>query len=114
LVYLRGMETSPGGRRGARFTVLEDVKAYEDGKDWIVLDIPPDQLKAVLDKIQDHVLAIEEMAKQGRPTLPNTFCCVHLRVEPHHPKTVGAKKPDGASPDVDYPPSLLRDDIPLD
>jgi len=100
--------------RGARFTVLEDEQAYEDDKDWIVLDIPPDQLKAVLEKVSIHLHITEELARQGRPSPPNTLCCVHLRVDPHHPKTIGAKKLDGSPPDVGYPPSLLRDDIPRD
>ncbi len=99
--------------RGARFTVLEDC-AGNDNADYIVLDIPTQLVGQVFDEIDLCHRAVQFKEEQGEPVDPQAFWCVHLLVEPHHPKSVGLTKADGSSPEVEYLPSLLTPTIRRD
>jgi hypothetical protein len=94
-------------KRGARFLILDQDAPENSDADYIVLDVPPSQLRPLIRQLEDRA-ALAEKA-ETRAVLrgqKGEVWCVHLLVEASHPKTA---KQDGT---VTYPPSLLKDSIP--
>jgi len=99
-------------QRAARFTVLDDTEENSEKADYIVLDIPVNQIDAVFKKVQELKLIADALRSEGKDVSGDWTILFH--VEPHHQMYVGKVKADGSPPDVSYPPSLLHDDIPRD
>lgn len=94
-------------KRGARFLILDQKAPENSDADYIVLDIPPAQLRPLIKKLEEYAALAEKT--ETRAMLrgqKGEVWCMHLLVEASHPKTA---KQDGS---ITYPPSLLKDSIP--
>jgi hypothetical protein len=95
-------------KRGARFLVLDQDDKRNEDADYIILELPAAQLRALLNEltlcteIQEHPTFVAQKSPKTREVW-----AVHLLVEASHPKTVGQDPKD-----VKHLPTLLKDSIP--
>ena len=97
-------------KRGAKFLVLDQKAAGNEDADYIILEIPPSEIRSLIRQLE--ALASLGTRDAGgvtafRPAASPKVWAVRLLVEASHPRAVLG--PDGKPA---HPPSLLKDTIP--
>jgi hypothetical protein len=97
-------------KRGAKFLVLDQRSAANQDADYIILEIPQDEIRPLIRQLESLV-SLGTRAGGGavafRPAASPRAWAVRLLVEASHPR--GAPGSDGK---LSHPPSLLKDSIP--
>lgn len=95
-------------KRGARFFVLDQKDSRNFDADYIVLEIPPEQLEPLIGQLESlrDLAARRDVQSILRVNRSTEVWCVRLVVEANHPKATNVETlKDGL-------PSLLKDSIP--
>ena len=95
-------------KRSARFLMLDPKVPANVDADYIVIDVPLNQLRALIRQLEANAAFAE--TPQGKVALSASkrapTCAIQMLVEASHPKTVMQGNRSL------YPPSLLKDSIP--
>jgi len=93
-------------KRGARFLLLDPKNPENADADWVILEVPFDQLRPLIDQLEAGAAYAgqRESRMMLRAKREPEWWSVRVPVEARHPKA--------GSGDSACPPSLLKDSIP--